>query len=248
MASVQLAPVLGDVDGQPGADRPTASAGRPMPARTLVVVPELASSGYVFSSPARPARRRARVRGARPWVELARATGAIVAGGFAELAGDGTVFELGRDRRRQRGTSPSTGRFTCGTGSRWSSRPAPRRRPSSTPPWAGSGCASVTTSSSRRSRARWPCGGGADLRPANWPDEGRPPASAALEVVRAMAAASSSKVFIACADRCGSERGVAWVGGSAIVADTGWLLAGPPAAPAACSSPRATSRGRATSA
>ena len=48
-----------------------------------------------------------------------------------------------------------------------------------------------------------------------------------MEVVRAMAAASSNRVFIAAADRCGSERGVDWVGGSAIIGPSGFPLAGP---------------------
>jgi 5-aminopentanamidase len=67
--------------------------------------------------------------------------------------------------------------------------------------------------------------------PTNWPDEGRPVGERPMEVVRAMAAASCSRVFIAAADRCGRERGVEWVGGSAIVGPDGWPLAGPPAAP-----------------
>jgi 5-aminopentanamidase len=45
-------------------------------------------------------------------------------------------------------------------------------------------------------------------------------------VVRAMAAASSSRVFIAAADRCGRERGVDWVGGSSLLAPSGFPLAG----------------------
>jgi predicted amidohydrolase len=48
-----------------------------------------------------------------------------------------------------------------------------------------------------------------------------------MEVVRTMAAASSNRVFVAAADRCGSERGVDWVGGSAIIAPSGFPLAGP---------------------
>ena len=63
--------------------------------------------------------------------------------------------------------------------------------------------------------------------PTNWPDEGRPDGERPMEVVRAMAAASSNRVFVALADRCGSERGVDWVGGSAIIAPSGFPMVGP---------------------
>jgi 5-aminopentanamidase len=46
-------------------------------------------------------------------------------------------------------------------------------------------------------------------------------------VVSAQAAASANGVFIAIADRCGTERGVDWVGGSVIVRRGGYPVAGP---------------------
>jgi len=49
-----------------------------------------------------------------------------------------------------------------------------------------------------------------------------------MEVMRAMVAASTNRIAVAVCDRCGPERGVEWVSGSAIVARDGWLLAGPP--------------------
>lgn len=41
------------------------------------------------------------------------------------------------------------------------------------------------------------------------------------------AGASSNRMAIVAADRCGVERGVGWTGGSCIVAATGHLVAGP---------------------
>ncbi len=41
------------------------------------------------------------------------------------------------------------------------------------------------------------------------------------------AAAHSNSIFIACADRVGTERGQPFEGQSVIVAPTGWLVAGP---------------------
>lgn len=61
-------------------------------------------------------------------------------------------------------------------------------------------------------------------------DEARspaPPGERSGEVVSAQAAARSNGVFIAVADRCKTERGVDWVGGSVIVQHGGYPAAGP---------------------
>jgi 5-aminopentanamidase len=48
-----------------------------------------------------------------------------------------------------------------------------------------------------------------------------------IEVVRAQAAASINRMFVAVRDRAGAERDVEWVGGSVIIDPDGWPLAGP---------------------
>jgi len=72
---------------------------------------------------------------------------------------------------------------------------------------------------------------GADLIavPVNWTASGSPapPGERSGEVVSVQAAASSNGVFIAVADRCGTERGVDWLGGSVIVRRGGYPAAGP---------------------
>jgi predicted amidohydrolase len=70
---------------------------------------------------------------------------------------------------------------------------------------------------------------GADLiaAPTNWPDAPRPAGERPMEVVRVQAGACANRVFVAAADRCGTERGVDWVGGSVVVDPDGWPLAGP---------------------
>src|SRR5262249_57711865 len=72
---------------------------------------------------------------------------------------------------------------------------------------------------------------GADLiaAPVNWPASASPapPGERPGEVVSAQAAAWSNGVFIAVADRCGTERGVDWVGGSVIIGRGGYPAAGP---------------------
>jgi predicted amidohydrolase len=67
--------------------------------------------------------------------------------------------------------------------------------------------------------------------PANWPVIDHPADQIAIEVVKAQAAAASYGVYVVVADRCGDERGARWVGGSCIIAPTGYLLEGPATRP-----------------
>lgn len=67
--------------------------------------------------------------------------------------------------------------------------------------------------------------------PANWPITNHPMDQQAIEVAKAQAAAAYYGVYVVVADRCGDERGTRWVGGSCIIAPTGYLLAGPATAP-----------------
>jgi predicted amidohydrolase len=68
---------------------------------------------------------------------------------------------------------------------------------------------------------------GADLLvvPTNWPRVYRPPGERPPEVVIAMAAARTNRIFIACCDRVGTERGQEWTGGTVVIDEQGWLLA-----------------------
>ncbi len=63
--------------------------------------------------------------------------------------------------------------------------------------------------------------------PVNWPVLDHPADQPAIEVVKAQAVAAYYGVYVAIADRCGDERGTRWVGGTCIIAPTGYLLAGP---------------------
>lgn len=76
---------------------------------------------------------------------------------------------------------------------------------------------------------------GADIvtTPANWPVINHPADQPAIEVIKAQAVAAYYGVFVVVADRCGDERGTRWVGGTSIIAPTGYLLAGPATAPGA---------------
>ncbi len=71
---------------------------------------------------------------------------------------------------------------------------------------------------------------GADIVcvPTNWvPIPGQLPGREAMATVLAMAAAHSNSIFVACADRVGTERGQPFEGQSVIVGCSGWPVAGP---------------------
>ena len=71
---------------------------------------------------------------------------------------------------------------------------------------------------------------GADIIcvPTNWvPIPGQEPGRQAMANILHQAAAHVNSIFIACADRVGLERGQAFEGQSVIVGPTGWLVAGP---------------------
>lgn len=71
---------------------------------------------------------------------------------------------------------------------------------------------------------------GADIVcvPTNWvPIPGQQDGREAMATVLAMAAAHTNSMYIACADRIGTERGQPFEGQSVIVSYTGWPVAGP---------------------
>lgn len=73
---------------------------------------------------------------------------------------------------------------------------------------------------------RLPALAGAQLlcAPVNWPLAPRPQGERPAEMVKAQANAAVNRLFIAVCDRCETERGVAWIGGSVIVDADGYPL------------------------
>ena len=69
---------------------------------------------------------------------------------------------------------------------------------------------------------------GADVLavPTNWPLVPRPEGERAPEVVMAMAAARASGMAIVCADRSGEERGGVWTEGTTVIGPEGWPVGG----------------------
>ena len=75
---------------------------------------------------------------------------------------------------------------------------------------------------------RLPALAGAQLlcAPVNWPNTPHPAGQPPAEVTRVQANAAVNRMYLLACDRCGHERGVDWVGGSTITDANGYLLAG----------------------
>lgn len=226
----QLAPVVGDIDGNKRAVLAgvTDAAAR---GADIIVLPELATSGYPFTS-VEQAIGAAMTRDDPAFTEWAAAAGtAIVVLGFAEI-GDGgvlhnsaAVLEGGRLRAVYRKThlwDDEANFFTPGD---------------EPPPVLDTACGRIGVlvcydmefPEMTRSLAMR----GADLLvvPTNWPLlETPPPGEHAPEVVIAMAAARVNHLFIVCCDRTDSGDGKRWTHGTAIVSAHGWVVAAAPSA------------------
>jgi predicted amidohydrolase len=229
VACCQIAPEVGDPRGNSVLTRDAIREAVAAGAR-LVVLPELATSGYVFESAeeARAAAEPAHGPTLRAWAEEASRGDAVVVGGFCELGDEGAlhnsaavvdgsgvlavyrklhlwdreqlVFEPGREPAPV--VETRAGRIGVGV------------------------CYDLNFPEVARGLAL----AGAELvaLPANFPGSPRPGGERPIEITVAMATAHLNHVFVAVCDRCGPERGVEWVGGSVVCDEWGWLLAGPP--------------------
>ena len=225
----QLAPVIGDLEGNRARALAALDAAAAAGAR-IVVLPELAASGYVFRD-AGEARALAEPPGGPTltgWAERAAAHDLVVVGGFAEDGGDGRLYNSGAVVDR-------TGvRVLYRKAHLWD-REALVFTPGDEPP------AVVDTPHGRigvmvcydlefPEWVRLAALDGAELLcvPTNWPRIPRPDGERPMEVLKVMVHAATNRMAIAACDRCGPERGVDWVSGSVIAGPDGWLLAGPP--------------------
>jgi predicted amidohydrolase len=230
VACCQLAPAL----GAPGANRKLTADAIAQAARqgaSIIVLPELVSSGYVFASraEARASAEPADGPTVSSWARLAADFGVLIVGGFCELSGNelfnsaAVVDSAGLrcvyrkahlwDRERQL--------FTPGSAA-----------PAVVPTRFGLIGVLICYDLEFPEWVRLLALDGAQLvcAPVNWPQSPRPPGERPAEVIRAQANAGLNRMFIAACDRVGPERGVDWVGGSVIVDADGWPLAGPAAA------------------
>lgn len=231
MAVAQLALAVGELDANRQAGRAAVAEAAGAGAR-LVVLPELSDSGYLFSgagearSLASPA---ASCVTLREWRSLAARHDLVIAGGFCELGPNGKLYNSGAI------VDASGTRAVYRKAHLWDAEkqiftPGDDAPPVAEFPFGRVGlmiCYDVEFPEWVRLAAL----SGADLIavPVNWTASGSPapPGERSGEVVAVQAAAASNGVFIAVADRCRSERGVDWLGGSVIVGRGGYPAAGP---------------------
>jgi 5-aminopentanamidase len=228
VACCQVAPVLGDpaANREIAAGAVTEAAGQ---GASVVVLPELVSSGYVFESKAE-----ARAAAEAPdgetvslWARLAAEHGIVIVGGFCEAAGDdvcnsAALVDPGGLRRVYRKAHLWDAErlwFTPGDGA---------------PPVVATGFGRIAVMICYDLEfpewVRLPALDGAQLlcAPVNWPAAPRPEGEHPAEVVRVQAGAGVNRMFVAACDRTGQERGVDWIAGSVIVDPDGYRLAAAP--------------------
>jgi len=228
IACAQIAPVVGDAEGNRRraheALKEAISAGA-----SIVLLPELVTSGYAFES-AKEARALAQpVDGPAlaDWAEEAARGEAVVLGGFAELGEDGAVFNSAAV------FGPAGLLAVYRKAHLWDREklcfePGGEPAPVLETPFGRIGvavCYDLYFPELTRGLAL----AGADLiaLPANLPLFPRPEGERPVEIAVAQATAHVSKLWVAVCDRAGPERGVEWTGASCIVDPDGWLTAGP---------------------
>lgn len=226
IACRQLAPILNDLPANikltVDAVRDSAAAGA-----RVVVLPELALTGYMFAS--RDEARSVAITVAHPvlarWAEAVRGVDGVVVGGFVELGEDGRLY--------------NSAAVVAGSGvlavyrktHLWDAEnlvftPGAVEPPVVDTPVGLIGvliCYDLEFPELPRSLALR----GAELivAPTNWPRETVPAGERVPEVTVAMASAYSNHVAVACCDRAGTERGQDWNEASCIVDCHGWVVA-----------------------
>lgn len=192
----------------------------------IVVLPELASSGYVFADRAELSSLAETRDGPAiaEWADLAETFGLTIVGGFPEAADDAVYNSAAVVDR--------TGlRAVYRKAHLWDSENAVFDRGDDLPVVVDTDhgrigvmiCYDVEFPEWVRAVAL----SGADLlcAPVNWPLLPRPEGERPTEMVRALAGAGMNRMAMAVCDRTGVERGVDWIGGSIIIDADGYPLA-----------------------
>src|SRR3954468_23795401 len=197
----------------------------------VVVLPELVTSGYVFDSTDEAAAVAITPRHAvfTDWAAQAARGRAVVVGGFCEQGDDGLLHNSAAvvDRSGVLGVYRKTHLWDREKLFFQPGAQAPRVF--DTP--AGRIGVLVCYDLEFPELTRLLALAGAELIvvPTNWPLVERPAGERPPEVQIAMAAARVNRVFIACCDRTGTERGQEWTAGTTIVDADGWPVATPDA-------------------
>lgn len=222
----ELGPLIGDLDANHAAII-DAISGATADGAQVVVLPELATSGYCFTSPEEA---RSLAIGVddpriREWSSAISGDGVAVVG-FAELGEDGAVYNsavmLDSDgilavHRKVHLWDREHEHFTAGA---------------ALPPVVATRHGSIGMlicyDLEFPEYTRLTALAGAQLLavPVNWPLFERPEGERPGEVTIAQAAARVNRVAIVCCDRARTERGQEWTRGTSIVDHNGWLVAG----------------------
>ncbi len=195
----------------------------------IVVVPELANSGYVFNhtDEARAAAIPADGELLQRWARAAARGDALVVAGFCELADDGRVFNSAALIDGDGVLAVYRKLHLWGEEPRWFDRgeqPAPVVETRHGRIGLGV-CYDLEFPELTRGLALQ----GAELiaLPTNWPREPDPPDGRPMLHSLASVTAYFNKAFVAVCDRSGTERGLEFEGGSTIAAPDGSFSAGP---------------------
>ncbi|MEE9099069.1 nitrilase family protein [Pseudomonas sp. QE6] len=228
VACCQLAPSVGD----PAHNRRTSERAirtAALRGAQVIVLPELAQSGYVFRDLAEALALSETQEGPtlQLWQGLARELGIVIVGGFCErLDGDRVANSAA--------LVDATGvRTVYRKAHLWDGENAIFTAGNDAPPVVetafGLIAVMICYDLEFPEWVRLPALAGAELlcAPVNWPWGPRPNQERPAEVVRVQANASVNRLFIAACDRHGNERGVDWVQGSVIVDADGFPQAGP---------------------
>lgn len=226
VAAVQLAPVVGRLaDNQDAAS--TAIAASIRAGADIVVLPELATSGYVFESveEARSVALRADSELFGDWAKLAsERAGTVVVAGFAELGTDGVLYNsaavvdasglLGVYRKVHLWDQEKRF-FQAGAAA-----------PLVVDTVHGRVGVMICYDLEFPEWTRLAALSGVDILavPTNWPLVDRPAGERVPEVQIGMAAARVNRMAVACADRSGTERGVEWSEATTIIGADGWIV------------------------
>lgn len=229
VACIQMEPRVGELEANI-ADSVSRIAAAAAQGARLIVLPELASSGYVFNTRAEAytlAEEIPRGPACRAWMDAARSYGCYIVAGVAERAGQrlfnsavliGPEGHIGTFRKMHLWAAENL--FF---------EPGDLGFPVFSTPVGRIGmliCYDGWFPEAYRLCALQ----GADIVcvPTNWvPIPGQAPDQPAMANVLAMGAAHVNSVFVAAADRVGTERGQPFLGCSLICSYTGWPVAGP---------------------
>jgi predicted amidohydrolase len=228
VAACQVSLQIGELE----ANRLTAAAAVTAAARqgaSIVVLPELAASGYVFAdrAEARSLAERADGPTGTGWASLAARHQIVIVGGFNELGPGGRLFNSAML------VDPTGLRAVYRKAHLWDAEADFFAAGDEPPPVVRTGFGRVAMMICYDAEfpewVRLPALAGADLLavPTNWPAEPAPAGQRPMVTANIQVAAFANRIYIAAACRCGTERGVQWTGGSIIAGPDGYPVAGP---------------------